>query len=165
MNAKDAIVQVHKTAEGVYDAYLDGLSDADLLIRPVAGQNHIAWQLGHLIATERTFLEALKPGSSPALPDGFEVAHGRDEASTTSDDAGRFLTKEKYLSLLKAQREATLQYVDRLADNGLDVPAPEKYLQRMPTVGAVLMMNGSHYLMHAGQLVSVRRKLGKPIAI
>ncbi len=34
-----------------------------------------------------------------------------------------------------------------------------------PTLGAVLLLAGSHVLMHSGQFVSVRRKLGKPIAI
>jgi hypothetical protein len=31
-----------------------------------------------------------------------------------------------------------------------------------PTVAAVYDMQGSHYLMHAGQWVVVRRQLGKP---
>ena len=165
MNAKDAIVQVHDTADRVVSAYLDGLSDADLLVRPVAGQNHIAWQLGHLISTERTFLETLKPGSSPPLPEGFETAHGRDDESTHSDDAARFQTKDKYLALKKAQREATLAYVSGLSESDLDAPAPEKFIKRTPTIGALLVLNGTHYLMHAGQFVSVRRKLAKPIAI
>jgi hypothetical protein len=32
-----------------------------------------------------------------------------------------------------------------------------------PTVGAALTMLGAHPMMHAGQFVTVRRKLGKPI--
>jgi hypothetical protein len=34
--------------------------------------------------------------------------------------------------------------------------------QYAPTVGIVLMLLGSHGLMHAGQFVPIRRKLGKP---
>ena len=86
MNAKDAIVQVLATADRVVNAYLADLSDADLLVRPIPGQNHIAWQLGHLISSERSFIEAMKPGFCPPLPEGFEAAHGRDEASVASDD-------------------------------------------------------------------------------
>ncbi len=33
-----------------------------------------------------------------------------------------------------------------------------------PTVGAGFALMGNHMLMHVGQFVSVRRKLGKPIA-
>jgi len=31
-----------------------------------------------------------------------------------------------------------------------------------PTVASVLMLLGTHWLMHAGQFVPIRRKLGKP---
>ncbi len=31
-----------------------------------------------------------------------------------------------------------------------------------PTVGVVLMLLATHFLMHAGQFVPIRRKLGKP---
>jgi hypothetical protein len=44
----------------------------------------------------------------------------------------------------------------------LDAPAPEPMRRRMPSVGVVLMMLGSHWLVHAGQFVPIRRKLGKP---
>ena len=40
------------------------LSDADLLVRPAPSANHIAWQLGHLIASERNLVEAAAPGST-----------------------------------------------------------------------------------------------------
>jgi hypothetical protein len=32
-----------------------------------------------------------------------------------------------------------------------------------PTVGAMLLLNANHVLMHAGQFSVVRRKLGKPV--
>jgi hypothetical protein len=32
-----------------------------------------------------------------------------------------------------------------------------------PTVGALFLLGANHELMHAGQFVVVRRKLGKPI--
>lgn len=165
MHAKDAIKGTYAMGERVVGKYLDDLGDADLLVRPVAGQNHIAWQLGHLILTERNMLEGVKPGSSPALPAGFEEAHGRDDGSTKSDDAGRFLGKDKYVALMKAQRDATRSVLDGLSDAELDAPAPERYRPMAPTVGAVLLLAGTHVLMHVGQFVGVRRALKKPLAI
>jgi DinB superfamily len=165
MNAKDAIVQVLSSAERVVNAYLSELSDTDLLIRPVPGQNHIAWQLGHLIASERSMVESMKPGSCPPLPAEFLAAHGRDEAAVASDDASKFLSKQAYLDLWKTQRAATLAYVDSLSESDLDAPSPERMRARIPTVGGVLLLAGTHVIMHSGQFVSVRRKLGKPIAI
>ena len=44
----------------------------------------------------------------------------------------------------------------------LDKPGPESMREYAPTVASVLMLLGSHWLMHAGQFVPIRRKLGKP---
>jgi len=165
MNAKDAILAVYAAADRIVASYLDGLSDADLMIRAVPGMNHIAWQLGHLIVSERMLLEMVKPGASPALPEGFEAAHGREADSTGSDDPSRFCAKARYLELLKIQREATKSVLAAISDSELDAPAPERVRQRMATNGNVLLMIGTHYIMHAGQWVPVRRKLGLPVAI
>ena len=165
MNARDAIFTVYGTADRIVEKYLDGLSDADLLTRPVEGMNHIAWQLGHLIVSERTLLDSVKPGASPPLPEGFEEAHGRDPGSTGADDPSRFSTKARYLELLKIQREATRAVVNAMSPEDLDAPSIERLQPRLPTVGAVLLMIGTHYVMHSGQWVAVRRKLGLPVAI
>ena len=57
MNAKDVLLQTIGMGDHILNAYLGDLSDADLLLRPVEGQNHIAWQLGHLISSERSMVE------------------------------------------------------------------------------------------------------------
>ena len=165
MNAQEVILATYASADRVVNAYLADLSDGDLLIRPVSGQNHIAWQLGHLIATEHRLVDAIKPGSCPELPAGFADAHGRDETSTHSDDAGRFASKATYLELMNAQREATKSLITSISEADLDAPAPESMRARFPSTGLVLLLGATHYLMHVGQFVSVRRSIGKPIAI
>ena len=103
MNAKDVIRNTLDLSDHVFGAYLNDLDDSDLFVRPVPGMNHIAWQVGHLIATEHRSIELLRPGTSPALPEGFEDVHGKDGAR--SDDRAKFLTRDGYLALWKAQRE------------------------------------------------------------
>ena len=71
MNARQALKESMDSPTMIAKAYLEDLSDADLLIRPVEGANHIAWQLGHLISSEHNMIEMVCPGSMPALPDGF----------------------------------------------------------------------------------------------
>ena len=66
MSPKDALRLSIGMSDYIINAYINDLDDADLLIRPVPGMNHIAWQLGHLIAAERTFIEMVKPGLVPA---------------------------------------------------------------------------------------------------
>ena len=48
-----------------------------------------------------------------------------------------------------------------IPETKLDDPGPEPMREYAPTVAVVLTMLGAHWLMHAGQFVAVRRKLGK----
>jgi len=148
-------VQMH-----VAKMYLEDLSDADLLVRPVPGANHIAWQLGHLIESERVLVDAACPGSMPPLPQGFAERHSTEKAQ--SDNPADFLSKSEYLRLMDEQRSATLALLERLSEADLEKPAPEKYQMFAPNAGALIGGQATHWMMHAGQWAIVRRKLGKP---
>jgi len=162
MSAKDVIRSSAGLSQQVIDSYLDGLTDKDILIRAVPGMNHIAWQLGHLIVSERGMAELVKPGSSPALPEGFAEAHGRE--ATSIDDPSKFRSLAEYKALWKAQREATLAVLDSTPESDYD-RTDESFPPYAPTVSALLLMTANHPLMHAGQFVAVRRLLNKPISI
>jgi hypothetical protein len=163
MNAKDVILHNFTMADNILNAYLGDLADADLVLRPVEGQNHIAWQLGHLISSERMMVEGVKAGTCPPLPAGFDEAHNKEASSSSATK--NFLSKQKYLDLYKAQRAATVAVLQSLADAQLDAPGPERMRQIAPTVGALFGLAGQHVLMHVGQFVSVRKKLKKPVTI
>jgi hypothetical protein len=159
MNAHGAIRNALAGADMISTSYLNDLSDADLLVRPVPGANHIAWQLGHLIAAENGMTQETCPGSMPALPAGFKERHDKETAG--SDDRNAFLSKDEYLRLYRQQREATLKALDSLSEADLDRPAPERFRAYIETVGGVFVMHATHWLMHAGQWAVVRRKLGR----
>jgi hypothetical protein len=156
--AKNILHQSIEMAHFLTRAYVEDLTDAELLVRAVPGANHIAWQLGHVIGGLRQMLSAIGR-QSPALPEGFAAAYSRETAAL--DDPARFATKSEYLSLLDQMKAASLAAVDATPDADLDAPGPEEMREYAPTVGAVLMMLGSHLLMHAGHFVPIRRKLGK----
>lgn len=160
MNAHDVIRYTLNTSARLMLGYIEDLTDEDLMVRPVAGANTIAWQLGHLISAERYFMESIRSGSCPALPGGFDQAHAKDTA--TSDDAGKFYSKAEYQKLFAAQRQATLQVLESLSETELDGPGPDRMRAHAPTVGALMNMAGTHILMHVGQFAVVRRKIGKP---
>ena len=140
-------------------AYLEDLSDADLMRRPVDNANHIAWQLGHLIDAENKLNNMVCPDSMPALPEGFAEKHSKENAS--SDDPSQFCTKDEYLKAMEEQRAGTLALLDKLSDEALEQPAPEALQQFGATVGAIIAGQSAHWMMHAGQWVIVRRQLGK----
>ena len=143
----------------VVQGYIQDLTDEDLLRRPVENANHIAWQLGHLIAAEHDLNNMVRPDSMPALPDGFADKHNKETAS--SDDPAAFCTKEEYLTCMAEQRAGTIALLDTLSDEDLQKPSPEKLQQFGGTVGAVIAGQSAHWMMHAGQWVIVRRQLGK----
>jgi hypothetical protein len=158
MSLKNHIRWLVEQCHWITVSYVQDLTDADLLLRPVPGMNHIAWQLGHLINSTKMMLGGLgQPG--PALPPGFEESHTKEMAA--SDDPKKFATKDVYLDLAAKAKAASLAALDSIPESKLDDPGPENMREYAPTVAAVLTMVGTHWLMHAGQFVAVRRKLGK----
>jgi hypothetical protein len=159
MNAKDVMRQVAETGHMLAQAYTADLAEADLVVRSVPGSNHIAWQLGHIIGGTAKMLGELGH-KGPELPGGFAEAHGKDAAG--SDDRSRFLKKAEYLAFLEQSKAAIFAAIDATPEADFDKPGPEAMREYAPTVGAALLILGQHWMMHVGQFVPIRRKLGKP---
>jgi hypothetical protein len=156
---KDVLRQGLEMSRWMIGAYVGDLNDADLVVRSVPGSNHIAWQMGHMIASSRAMLQDLGY-EAPALPPGFEAAHSKE--TSTVDDPKKCASKEESLRLAEAMFSATSAAFDKTPDSAMDQPSPEKMREYAPTVCAVLGILGTHWIMHAGQFVPIRRKLGKP---
>jgi uncharacterized damage-inducible protein DinB len=163
MNAKDAIRGALQMNHHVLQIYLSDLSDADLLVRPVPAANHIAWQLGHLISAEASFLKQIPGAAPPELPAGFDKQHAK-EMATSATPTG-FGKKQEYLDLFEKVRGSTLAALDGIPDAQLDTPTTGPMAKFFPTVGSLFLLAANHELMHAGQVAVLRRKLGKPILI
>jgi hypothetical protein len=163
MNTQDAICATLKTSSVVLGKYLDDLTDADLMQRPGPGCNHLAWQLGHLIASENQLLESVAPGAGIKLPEGFAEKHSKERKD--DDDPTHFCKKQEYLDLFEKVHAASLTAIAKMSDADLDKPAPEHFRKFFPTAGHVVILIATHGLMHAGQFVPVRRRLGKPVVI
>ena len=161
MNAKDSIRASANLSAMVLKSYISDLDDADLMQRPGEGCNHLAWQLGHLISSEVQLLQGVAPGNELALPDGFAAAHSKEKC--VSDDPAGFCTKATYVGLFDKVRSATQAALEAYPEADLDSPAPEHFRSFCPTMGDMFTLIAAHPMMHAGQFVVVRRKLGKPI--
>ena len=131
MDSRAAIRQSMEIADMVANSYLSDLDDADLLVRPVEGANHAAWQLGHLISSENQLINSLRPGSMPDLPEGFSDKHNKETAKV--DDPAQFLKKDEYLQLLAQQREATIKVLEQMSDENFEEPSPEMFREHFPS--------------------------------
>ena len=160
MRTQDAIKYALHSTRNLVNMYLQDLSDADLLVRPTPQANHIAWQMGHLIAAEsRMGGGNITNATYPELPAGFAERHNKETASRNTG----FGTKAEYLALFNKVRQATIDSVDKLSDADLDKPTSGPIAAMAPMVGAMLLLNANHAMMHGGQFSVVRRKLGKPV--
>jgi hypothetical protein len=156
MNPREAIKLSIDMGDLVAMGYLEDLTDADLFHRPAPKANHINWQLGHLIASTNFHLSKAAPGTEKPLPAGFAEKYTKETAA--SDDPKDFLTKDELLRVRAEQREAMLAALERQSDADFDKPTGVDYA---PTVGAMFSVEGSHWLMHAGQWAVIRRQLGR----
>jgi hypothetical protein len=159
MDVKQLIVANLSQADFTVGAYLADLTDAELLVRPVPGANHIAWQWGHLIASEAYLVGQVSPAFKSPLPADFAAKFTKDTAQL--DDPAAFLNKSDYERLGREMRSATLAALEKLPTADLDKPA-QKVPPLAKTVADVFLLVGGHWLMHAGQWAVIRRKLGRP---
>lgn len=159
MDSKEAIRTTMTAADFFIDSYLSDITPQEMMVRPAPGANHLAWQLGHLISAERRLVEAAIPGSMPPLPEGFAERHTKDTAG--SDNPADFLSKDDYLKLAKTVRAATLKVLDSQTEADFDKPVSGKVPPWIKRAGDCFVTAGSHWILHAGQWVVLRRHLGR----
>jgi uncharacterized damage-inducible protein DinB len=161
MQIKDVMRASFGRSKMVTDMLLADFTDAEILVRPVSGANHTAWQLGHLVTSLNYFGETIEPGSMPPLPAGFAERHTKETAG--KDDAAAFLGKSEYLRLLDTQREALVKVLDKLPETRFTDDAPAEMRDYAPKISDVLSLAAEHEMMHSGHFSVVRRRLGKPV--
>jgi hypothetical protein len=163
MNSKEILKSSLGLTNMVLHSYLGDMDDSDLMKRPGIGCNHIAWQLGHLIASNTNILNMVAPGMAPELPTGFAEKHSNE--SKNCNEAAQFYSKQQYMDLMKKLDDALIAAIDQASEADLDKPSPESFRSWCPRLGDIFVLLVSHPLMHAGQWVPVRRMLEKPVVM
>jgi hypothetical protein len=145
------------TSHTLFKRFMEDMTPQDYLHRPTPTANCAAWIVGHLTLSERGVLKRLG-APLPELPEGFEHrfsrAEGCPEASEFGDVAQLMpLFDEHRRRLVEAVRSATPEQLDKPVDK----PHP-----MFRTVGEVATFMALHGIMHAGQISTIRRSLGRP---
>ncbi len=159
MDSRGAIKASIDMGKMISMAYLQDLTDEEMMHRPHPQCNHIKWQVGHLIVSENQMINGCVPGSIPDLPEGFAEKYTKETAAV--DDADFFHSKEELMQAFEQQRNGTLAALEKLSDEDLDKPTPEPMQGYAPNWGTAFVMQDSHWLMHAGQWAVIRRQLGR----
>jgi uncharacterized damage-inducible protein DinB len=137
--------------------YVADLSAQEFHHRPSPNANCAAWTVGHLAMTDRRSLSRLG-APLPELPAGFDKRFSRDEGCPQAQDFGDVTQivavfdehRNRLIAAVKAATPAQLE--QRL----------EKPIAMATTVGEALEFVAVHTAMHAGQIVMIRRSLGRP---
>ena len=150
MNFKDAIRSTFNASDFLMHRYLEDLRRREILMRPVPEANHIAWQLGHVIASERHLVEAAVPGTMPELPPGFVDRHSKAGLRATTRPTSS-LRRVPGAGENRPSRHAPA--LDRLTAADLDKPIEGRVppfvkharrgFTRSPTTGRSTPANGS----------------------
>jgi hypothetical protein len=162
MNGIQTIQSALGSTQWLLNEFVKDLSDEDLVVRPVAKANHLAWQLGHIIQGEVMMVNSQLPNAGyPALPGTWGDLYGGKGAD--KDGQEHFAKKADYLSLFNDVHKNTIAAVGRLTDSDLDKPTQGQMAPFAPKLGNFFILVSNHTLMHVGQFTVLRRKLGKPV--
>ena len=153
----DAIAYALITSQALFKRFMEEMTPQDYLHRPTPKANCAAWIIGHLTLSERGVLKRLG-APLPELPEGFEHRFSQNEGCPQAAEFGDVtqlmpLYEEHRNRLIAAVKAAPVEQLDK----PLDRPHP-----LFRTLGEVVMFMALHGTMHAGQISTIRRSLGRP---
>ena len=155
--ANDVIAHALTTSQFMFRRFLADLSPQDYLHRPAPGANCAAWIVGHLALSDRSVLRRLG-APLPELPEGFEKRFSRDEGCPQAEEFGDVTV---VAPIFDEHRKRLIEAVRAMPPGELDRPM-EKPHPMFRTVGEMVTFMALHATMHAGQVSTIRRSLGRP---
>ena len=159
MIANDLLANAYTTAQKLLHVMIDDLTPEEFTRQPVPGANCAAWVVGHLALTIRHNLRRMGAADVPDLPPGLE-----DKFKATKQAAGvqtGFGDPKALVAAFDTCLERFVQVIRELPAEAL--AGPPDFRGPFATNRAEAIQFGAlHVTMHAGQLSTVRRSLGKP---
>jgi uncharacterized damage-inducible protein DinB len=149
----------YRMGRQVIHAFCDDLTEAEFHHQPLPGANSAAWIVGHLAVTVRRTAERLGASDLPVLTEDYVARYSvTRKAAENQADLG---TKGELLALLDVAVSKLIEALPKLSASGLAGPSPAA--GRFATnYGEALLFGAMHMTMHAGQISTIRRSLGKP---
>ncbi len=120
------------------------------------------WCLGHLATSEDWFLKLLT-GAETALSEDTHAKYKAGQSPTSN--AGDYPGKADVWGMFQAQRKRVLAALEKDDPGTWDDPAPEGLPPLFKTRGSIWGLIATHQYWHLGQIMSIRRMVGKPPAL
>ncbi len=145
-------------------ALLADIHEDQLSFQPVAGINHPAWILGHLLALEWKIARGVLGRPLHIVLDaGWREVYGI--GSAPKSDRRIYKSKEFYMNGLAETAGQIRAFIGEKSDADLDAPNPDPEMGRFfPTIAITLVAAVTHRAYHSGQLATWRKAAGLPHA-
>lgn len=147
---------------GMLKNYLSDLSPDEWLRMPCGGVTHITWQVGHIAAAQYGLCLARARGvrdeDEELMPAAMRTRYGR--GSTPAPDPEANDSPDALLRALDAVAGQAAAELSTFSDSELDILLEDPHPTFSTKLGAVEFCP-SHELMHIGQVILLRRFLGR----
>ncbi|HLY64840.1 MAG TPA: DUF664 domain-containing protein [Chloroflexota bacterium] len=164
MDSKDVLIDTYGRIQRILEMSLKELTAEQLLYRPDAQSNTIAWCAWHLTRVQDHHLSDLAHIEQAWMADGW---HAKFDKPADPGDTGQGYSPDQVAAikpsssqLLVDYHNAVLarstKYIQGLRPADLDVVLNEPRWNPMPTVGVRLVSVAADNLQHAGQLAYLR---------
>jgi DinB superfamily len=159
MTPNDLLANAYTSAQKLLHVMIDDLTPEEFTRQPVPGANCAAWVVGHLALTLRNSLRRMGADDVPDLPAGLE-----DKFKATKQVAGQqagYGDPRALVAVFDTCLDGFVQVIRALP--GESLAGPPDFRGPFATNRAEAIQFGAlHITLHAGQLSTVRRSLGKP---
>jgi hypothetical protein len=159
MTPNDLLANAYATGQKLLHVMIDDLTPEEFQRQPVPGANCPAWVVGHLAVTLRNGLRRMQFPDVPDLPAGLE-----DKFKATKQPAGEqcgYGDPKVLVALFDACVERFIRMVRGLPADVL-TGEPDFRGPFATNRAEAIQFGAMHIALHAGQLSTVRRSLGKP---
>lgn len=151
-----------RNSRSLTESFLEGLTPEEWFWQPDQGMNSIGWHVGHLafaqyflcLKRQRGRIESDEPLISTAFLKRYK------QGSTPSGDPAKNMSVEEIRRVFDGVFELALSELADRTDEELDVPSAPQHPVFDTKLGAVEWCS-QHELMHCGQIVLLRRLMGK----
>lgn len=159
MTTHELLAAAYRMGRQMIHRFCDDLTEEEFHHQPVPGANSAAWIVGHLAVTARRTAERLGATDLPPLTEAFVARFSVTKAP--AGDQTDLGDKTELLALFDACVEKLIAAVGQLPPEALTGPPPNPGPFASNYAEAVLF-GALHVALHAGQLTTIRRSLGRP---
>lgn len=128
---------------------------------PAPGVGHVAWQVGHLAASQIVLIQGRCFGRAftDVAPDGVRTNFGR--GSTPVDDRTKYPSTAEIRALFDRVHDDAIRLISGMKDAQLDEPAGADPHPMFTDKAGAIGTAALHETFHAGQIAMIRRIFGK----